>query len=255
MNAVKLLIYGSPGAGKTEFLASADKDERTSPLLWLDLEGGTSTFESRVRKIDISEIGNPVEGMIDVVRIKTWDEVKKTYDFLWNAKYTDKRAVYKALAMDSLTEINDFALQRTLNESSAARLEPGVPEQRDYLKTNQLMKKMLRGLRDIEDLSVFMTALPKEAVDLDGGIQQIQPALIGKLSYEAMAMVDFGVYLRVNSTKKQRELHFDQKGKAIAKRRDEQRRFIEPLLNPTMTKFLDVYEGKVTLAELNKNPG
>lgn len=251
INDVKLLIYGFPGAGKTQFLATANEDIRTSPILWLDLEGGTRTFNSRVKKITINEVGSPEEGKIDVVRLRSWEDIQAAYEYLHSSKYAGVRDVYKSVVLDSLTEINSVALIKCLGES-AKRLEPGVPEQRDYLKTNNLMKKLIRGLRDIENLNVFLTALPKESKDTEGGVIQIVPDLIGKLALEAIAMVDFGVYLRVNTTKKCRELHFEPKGKALAKRRDEFNRLNEPLIYPTMTRFLDALTGVKTIEQLNK---
>lgn len=251
-DSIKMLVYGNSGSGKTTFLATANEDERTSPVLWLDLEGGASSFKSRRRVLEsVKDIGDPQEGFIDVLRLKTWQDISDVYEYLYAARHVNKIVKYKTVVLDSLTEINDFALKMVMNNSNAQRLDIDVPEQRDYLKTNGLMKKLLRGLRDIEDLHVFMTALPKEVQDSTEGIVQIQPDLIGKLSQQAMAMYDFGLFLRVNTTKKCRELLFEPKGKIVAKKRDEKMIFTQSLYNPTMARFLDVYEEKTTLEKQN----
>lgn len=220
-DAVKLMLFGQFGSGKTTLLASGVDDERTWPMVWADFEGGVKSFKSRANRIkDIRDLGNPKEGLIDVVRIKTWKEFEAYYSFLFDKRYSDMRLVYKANVMDSFTEINQAAIKYVLNDGvPVQRLEVDVPEQRDYLKANTLMKDIVRGFRDIEGLHCFYTALqatkPLNPKDPNSP-NFIKPNLIGKTSDEACALIEYVGYLRAKADGR-RELLFQPEGSIIAK--------------------------------------
>lgn len=239
---IKALIYGSPGTGKTRFCGSASTDPRTAPVLMLDLEGGIRTLSGRTRVLeDVSQLGKPLDGTIDVLRVRTWPGMQKVYDFLFEAKSKDTRGAYNTLIVDSLTEANQMALMYVTTNSPMPKLEVDIPEQRDYQKSHDLMKKFLRGLRDLEGLHVFYTALPKMAAEETSSIARIKPSLVGRLAEEAMAILDFVGYLRVNNTK-ERELVFQPEGRVDAKERTREGFPIGVLVQPTVSTFLDAIE-------------
>lgn len=240
IEGIKLIVYGDSGTGKTWFAGTANDDPRTSPVLWIDLEGGTRTIADRVRKLEsLNDLGNPQPGFIDVVRIRTFGQLQKVYDFLYTSKYRDQRAVYKTVVIDSLTEINQLVLQQAMSDSPVKRLEIDVPEQRDYLKANSTMKAILRALRDIDGLHVILTALAQTIEDDATGAVRIKPALIGKLRDEAQAIVEYVGYLRINVTSKKREIIFQPEGRINAKERSHPKAQIGSLTDPSMTSLLD----------------
>jgi len=245
---IRSIIFGNSGVGKTNFLGSAIDDDRTSPVVWLDLEGGTKSIQSRCRFLDnINELGDPQPGLIDVIRVRAWTDVQSVYDFLFNARHLQKRTLYRSVVMDSLSEINYASLKHCMKEIGPThRAEADVPEQRDYLRTNSLMKDMLRAFRDLEGVHVFFSALPQVKAEKDiSEISYLKPNLIGKLADEAVAIVDYVGYLRAKMDKK-REMIFQPEGKIIAKERSEFGHHIAKLEgNPiTMTQFMNAIEGK-----------
>lgn len=238
---VKALIYGMPGGGKTTFVSSAIADPRTTPCILLDLEGGTKSIKSLTRVIDWSDIGKPVEGKIDVIRIKDFPDLQRMYDFLFDRKQEDVRSSYKCVIIDSLTEVNYVNLKFCLKSAPASviRMEPDMPEQRDYMKSNYSMKTLIRGFRDIEGLHVFYTATQQERTEGDSKLVMIKPNLIGKLAEEVMAIVDIVAYQKYSATRKQYEMAFIPEGRFVAKARTERDKPLEKLVDPTVTKLLD----------------
>ena len=239
-DAVKMMIYGNSGVGKTDLLGTAINDPRLRPVLWIDLEGGTRTIRSKCRYLKSTpELGKPEPGKIDVIRITQWRQMQEIYNFLFDARYQAKREVYKSLCMDSLTEINYLCLRHAQGLSTTPKIDPTVPEQRDYLKASTMMKTMLRSLRDLEGLNVFLSALPQlKAEDEGSSLAYLKPSLIGKLADEAVAIVEFTGYLRTRNGSK-REIIFQPEGRIIAKERSERNSWIGKIEDPTLTKILD----------------
>lgn len=240
---LRAIIYGTPGSGKTTFAATANKDKRTSPCLMLDLEGGTKSIRSQRRFVEISELGSPQPGLIDILRIRDFDDLRRAYDFLFDRKFKDPRSSYNSLIGDSLTEINYLSLKFMMNKTppGVARLEADVPEQRDYLKTNSAMKDMLRAFRDIEGLHVIWTALPQERTEGEGSkLIQVKPSLIGKLADESMAIVDVVGFMQFDRLAKQYELVLRPEGRFVAKVRTEvSDNPLTKIVDPTVGKLLD----------------
>src|SRR4051812_4997929 len=84
---LNLLIYGEPGAGKTYLAATAQDSEATSPILFLDVEGGTVTIRRRKD--------------VDVVKVRSMQQVEEIH----NKLYADTERYYKTVIIDSLTEL------------------------------------------------------------------------------------------------------------------------------------------------------
>ncbi len=241
---LRALIYGIPGGGKTALLGTAVRDPRTNKALLLDLEGGTKTIRSVRRFVDFEMLGDPQEGLIDILRIKTYEDLKRAYDFIFDRKFKDKRASYNFVGGDSLTEINYMSLKYMVGKTppGVARLEADVPEQRDYLKSNNSMKDMMRAFRDIEGLHVIWTALQQERVGGDGTkVEMIKPSLVGKLAEEAMAIVDVVGHMKFDTMTKKHVLYLKPEGRFVAKARTEvSDNPVTKIEDPTITKLLDV---------------
>jgi hypothetical protein len=239
---LRLLVYGDSGVGKTWFAGTANEDKRTAPVLWLDLEGGIRTLGPKVRKLsDAKDIGTPEEGKIDVLRVKDWKTLQAAYDFLYKTTYKDKRKVYKTVVLDSATELNYMALQSVLGDAGKQRLEPDVPEIRDYLKTSSMMKVLLRAFRDIEGLHVVLLALAQVKNEETSTLAKISPSMLGKLSTEIMALFEYTGYLKI-SVKGEREMIFQPESRISAKERSIPGKAIKMITDPTMTKLLDSIE-------------
>lgn len=167
----KTLIYGPSGHGKTRLIGTANDDERTSPMLLIDYEGGVSSLIGRD---------------IDVVRITSWAEYEEVRKFLEGGKHE-----YKSVGIDSISEAHLNALLGRLDERQ--RKDPNALEQNDYGVALVMMRRLLRSFRDLP-LHVFCTSLAKEEVDVREGLVK-KPSMTGAMADEVLGIFESVSYL------------------------------------------------------------
>lgn len=174
---MKGLVFGPPGQGKTTLLGTAQYDERTSPILILDFEGGSESL-----------VGLDV----DIVRVTSWDIYNEAFDFLANDKHD-----YKSVGIDSISETHVFSLLNILKLEGPTRKDPDLLQQGDYGKALVLMRRFLREFRDLP-MHVFFTALAKDELDPREGMVK-KPALAGALADEVPGMMGIVAYLALTT--------------------------------------------------------
>jgi phage nucleotide-binding protein len=170
----KVLIYGDPGIGKTRFLGTAQLDPRTSPMLVLDFEGGTSTLAG----LDI-----------DVAEIRDWKDFDAAYDYLVAGKHP-----YKSVAIDSVSETH-WAMLSTLmdNRDPGTRKVENSNDQQEYGQALVELRRFMRKFRDLP-VHVFYTAHAKDDKDPKQGTIK-KPSLAGKAANEVMGIVSVTGYM------------------------------------------------------------
>lgn len=171
---LKCLIFGDPGVGKTHFLGTAQEDERTSPCLVLDFEGGTSTLAG----LDV-----------DVMQVRDWKDYNEAYNWLANGDHG-----YKSVAIDSVSETHWYALSKLMDDREpGSRKIDSVNDQQEYGQALVQLRKFLREFRDLP-LHVFYTSHAKEERDpREGNVKK--PSLPGKAANEILGVVDVAGYL------------------------------------------------------------
>jgi len=180
MQRLNIILYGASGAGKTFLAGSALECEETSPVLFIDVDSGTSTLQGKE---------------IDIVRPRSWKDIQKIYEFLLN-----DNTHYKCVVIDSLSEMQKkFSMGTILGEIK----EGGdtyndlggtpVPTRQDWMRTSDQMRKLIRAFRDLaylkdEDrrIHVVMIALEKT----DDKRKLVCPSLPGALGSDCGAFVD-----------------------------------------------------------------
>lgn len=178
---VKALIYGPAGQGKTTFLGTAQNDERTYPMLFVDFEGGTQSLSG----LDI-----------DVAEIRDWHDYNAVYRELASGK-----TEYQSIGLDSVSETQIFSLLEILEqEGKKGRDDPDKLQQQDYGKSQIQMRRLLRSFRDLP-MHLFATAGAKSEVEPRIGTVK-KPALSGQLAEEIPAMMDVVTYLAVSRDQK-----------------------------------------------------
>jgi hypothetical protein len=172
-----MLVYGEPGAGKTVLAGSAAAVEEMSPVLLIDIEGGTFSIRERYPEVD-------------VVRVQNWDDMQRVYDELYRGSQ------YNTVILDSLTEIQKFSMYNIMKEliRREADRDPDVPGMREWLKNTEQMRLLVRAFRDLPIHTIF-TALMKVDKDQKTGSVSILPSLSGKLAHEVGGFVDILTYL------------------------------------------------------------
>jgi len=200
---LNLLVYGPPGVGKTYFAGTAEDSLNTNPVLFLDVEGGTLTLRKRKN--------------LDVVRIRSTEDLVDVHNKL---KATNN-GYYKTVVVDSLTELQKLDMVGIMKELVDRRpdLDEDVPSQREWGKSIEHMRRIVRAYRDLEVNTIF-TALM--IIDKDeNGTVSYTPSLPGKLKMEISGFVDVVGYMTTATEGGEtiRRLQFAQTKKVIAKDR------------------------------------
>jgi phage nucleotide-binding protein len=171
---IKQLIYGEPGAGKTFFLGSAGQSPLTSPAIIVDIEGGTLSIRH-------------MPG-VEVVPVRS---LKKAQEII-NEIAMDTSDYYKTFCLDSITEMQKLDMQYIMAEQYKKKPETtdvDVPSQREWGKSSNHMRQVLRLARDLP-MHVVVTALEASDYDEQTNLKNYYPSIPGKLRMEIPGFFD-----------------------------------------------------------------
>ena len=189
MNKFCSITYGEVGVGKTPFCGTLQEYEKTSPCLFLDIDQGTMSLDSMKNKPTIVpiETWNQLSGIYPFMKAKQWDRL---------AEYLSKLAgreipvlVYRATVIDSGSEI-EYRLRDSIKGGEVA-------SQPDYLITQERFRKMYRAFRDLDDMSLVMTAGVRELKDDISGVIKHTPAFQPSLIADLLRMTDFIFFMNI----------------------------------------------------------
>jgi hypothetical protein len=169
----KALIFSPAGHGKTHLLGTAEEDERTSPMLLLDFEGGDETLSG----LDI-----------DMAKIRSWDDYSEAFEIL-----SDPDTKYKSVGIDSASETHIWAILTRLKALESKRSDKDLVELGDYGAVSTQMRRLLREFRDLP-MHVFYTATTKEIEERGVGKVKV-PAMSGQMADEIVALMSIVGYL------------------------------------------------------------
>ena len=177
---LKMLIHAPSGHGKTYFLGTAALDARTSPMLVMDFEGGTSTLAG----LDI-----------DIAPIRSWEDYEEVYTNLLEGNEVDgiDYSQYRSIGVDSISETHIFALLELLRVNGPQRKDPDLIEMGDYGRASVQMRRLLRSFRDLP-MHVVFTSHSKEIEEPRVGKVKV-PSMSGQLAEEVPGMMDVVGYL------------------------------------------------------------
>jgi phage nucleotide-binding protein len=171
---VKQLIYGEPGAGKTYYFGTAGQSPTTSPAILLDIEGGSLTLRN-------------MPG-IEVVQCRDLRQAEKVI----NEIALDTSDYYRTFGLDSITEMQKLDMAYIMAEQYKKKPETtdiDVPSQREWGKSSNHMRQVLRAARDLP-MHVVVTALEASDEDNSTGLRNYYPSIPGKLRMEIPGFFD-----------------------------------------------------------------
>lgn len=183
MEAVRylnLLVYGPAGSGKTYLAGTAQDHPDTSPVLFLDMEGGTTTLRHRKD--------------IDVVRVETTERLNEVYEMV----AMDTEDYYKTIVLDSLTELHSVIMSDVMKVRIEKRpdLAGEPPGMKEWGLAGDKLKVVVRAFRDLP-CNTILIALDKTDKDENGKVS-ISPSLPGQLSGNIPGFLDIVGYMTAN---------------------------------------------------------
>jgi hypothetical protein len=226
------LVFSPPGHGKTVLLGTAALDKRTSPIALLDFEGGV---------LDVLT-GLPGQGKDWVhIPIHSWDDLNKAFERLYH-----NEEGFKAVGIDSLSEIHIFALMNILDRERQKREDRGQEvdaiQQPDYGIALVQIRRLVREFRDLP-MHTFFTAQSKDEVDSRLGMVKMV-SMAGKAAVEIPGLLTLVGYLAVEQDeegKEERILLLRNFPKIMTKVRTPWGvEAPEEIREPTISKILDV---------------
>lgn len=222
---LNLMIYGDSGAGKTLLSGTAAFVPELTPVLFVDVEGGTLTLSHFEDTADI-----------DVVRVTEWNSMQKVYDQLYGGKHP-----YKTVVIDSLTEMQKLAMASQLGYGKS--IDPGgsIPEFKDWGINTEQMRRLVRAFRDLPMNTIFTALSMDVPMPRNPAIEIKKPMFTKKLANEIPAFFDILFYLYVKERKDQANLRLvqtDKSDRVVAKCRVQG---VPPIIeNPTMDSLYDM---------------
>lgn len=175
---INMLVYGDPGIGKTRLAGSASLVPELSPVLVIDVEGGTMSLADSYPNVD-------------VVRITSWASLLDVVEAL-----EQDPTLYRTVVLDSLTEIQKFSMVQIMKATVAkdAKREVEVPSMREWGINGEHIRTLVRAFRDM-GINVIATAHVLDDKDDRGGLTKTKPSLTGKLKNEVTGFMDIVLYM------------------------------------------------------------
>lgn len=201
---INLLAFGLPGCGKTWFLGTAEDHADTSPLLILDVEGGSKTLRKRTN--------------IDVVQVRSIDEIAG-----WHKRLMEENDVlgYKTIGIDSGSELAKLDMREIMLKAKNDRpdIEVDVPGFREWGIAGEHMRRIIRAYRDLPMNFIFTSHVDIRQDDLNR--TTYAPMFSGKLRVEAPGFLDIVGYMttKIEDDITTRIMQFAQTNRVTAKDR------------------------------------
>lgn len=224
---VNMLIYGESGVGKTRLSGSSDDVPAMRKVLFIDVEGGTLTLRDTYPNVE-------------VIRVKTWPEMQKVYNALYEGTHG-----YTTIVVDSLTEMQKMSMDtimRKLIEEQEER-DADVPGIREWNINIEQTRKFVRAFRDLPVNTIF-TALVQSDKNNRTGSTKRKPSLSGKVKDEVAGFLDIVAYLYIKEIEQEnvRVLLCGQTEDTVAK--DRSNSLPLTIQNPTMGSVWDALQAK-----------
>lgn len=180
---LNIMVYGDPGVGKTYLAGTAEDDPRTSPVLFLDIEGGVTTIRNRTG-IDVPP------------NMKNIKEIEVLYDKLWKSIDNKGKLYYKTVVVDSLSELTDVDMRSIMKDAYAKnpdKVDKDVPSQREWGKARSHMRTIVRAFRDLPCNVIFTAQVA--TLQEEGQPTKYMPGFAGKLRTELPGFMDIVGYM------------------------------------------------------------
>lgn len=240
----RMLIYGLPSAGKSQLTSTILEIPELNPCLWINVDKGTRTIQKNCNfdNDPFKLTRNVTTDKINVVDFKDVKFFQKVYELL-----KDPKNPYKSLAIDSITKVNDYALNWTLGISNTeidlSVLSPMATFD-NFRRAKYWMEQFLQMLDEI-NIPIFCTAQPmdRELMKLEYKKDNIAttnewivPMVVGeKITMSVLAFFSYIGYIE-RGLRDERIITFSENTKYYTKDRSD--KLDGQIKNPTLKTIL-----------------
>jgi hypothetical protein len=227
---LRMLLYGTQGAGKTYLAATASEVPRMSPVIIVD-----STVEAGTWSVEDFDV--------DVLHIDRSSMLERLINDLHKGQLP-----YKTLVLDNLQEIYNILMAERMAAGGGQAGAEDVPQLRDYLITTHSVRKVIRAAKQLQ-VHFIATCLDQYYADESSGVLHVKPFITGKLAFQIGALFDIVGHLTAKAKKKGadevevvRQLQLQPVGRVEAKDRSGKLgAFFEAPTMPSIAKVLGWY--------------
>lgn len=184
-DAIKMMVYGDVGQGKTTFAATAPN------CLFISVEAGEIALAANPHEMD---------PRTRIVRATSLQDLRNYYWYIKNNMHGFGE--FDSVVIDSLTDVQDKVLFEILSREEAknTRRRRGAPEQRDWMEVTNTIRRMVMNFRDLPKHVIF-TALYRndKSPTGPGGYATskiVRPEMSPAIYKAVSAYVDFLGYLQ-----------------------------------------------------------
>ncbi len=224
VQGVKVLVYGSPGIGKTVLCSTAPV-----PII-ISAEAGLLSLAGRnLQKIYPTA---PISVDIPVIKVKTVQDLMDAHAFVAGAQ----AAHFKSVCIDSITEIAETIL-------SNAKATVKDPRQA-YGALLEDMMRAVKAFRDLPGKNVYMAAKMEPVKDELTGIVTYSPAMPGqKLGPQLPYLFDEVFRLGVNKDQSGNQYRFLQTGPDLQYTAKDRSGMLDPIEFPHLGNIFNKING------------
>ena len=156
-NKLRLMIYGKPGSGKTTLCGTAGLDDRTMPVLHIDL-GGNPEALAKMPKLPNVTVLQP-DRLEDLNDVYDWLTADQPLDKHLAKKY-DLTQQYKTVIFDGFTDMQRQSFDMIMGKTDAPFFT-SYPrrEFKEYYFVLQQTVHMIAKLRELDTIHIIVTAL------------------------------------------------------------------------------------------------
>jgi phage nucleotide-binding protein len=221
---LNMILFGSPGVGKTTLAASAQDSKYGRNVLFIDVEGGTRSIADRTD--------------VQVVRPANFGEVRDIFDWIMTEEHS-----FQTFVIDTIVELQQLGMKDIMLTAK----DPEWPGLQEWGKSSDQITRLVRafrGLAQTKGWNVIFTAHASEQKDEAEGRIYVRPNLTPKVTERICGAVDVVGYM-TKEDDGTRKLQLGPTRRVMSKYRQplSGRRLPDVILNPSLVTILEHLKG------------